>query len=125
VHAAGVEQESALPCVDVLAVRVPEHDCVGTLEAPLKKFRQRTVRLKVTKAECPQQGLRFLDPSTPVAVHEDDASPLDHDLPAERKRSHVLIVVTPDGLDRSYTFEREDGLGRADISRMQNQIDPA
>ena len=124
-HAAGVEQESAVPCLDVLAVRVPEHDCVGTLKALQKKFRQRTVWLKMTKAECPQQCLRFLDPSTPVAVHEEDASPLDHDLPAERKGGHVLIVVTADGLDWSYAFEREDGLSRADVSRMQNQIDPA
>jgi len=37
----------------------------------------------------------------------------------------VLIVVTADGLDWSYAFEREDGLSRADVSRMQNQIDPA
>jgi hypothetical protein len=36
-----------------------------------------------------------------------------------------LVVVTANGLDRGYAFERSDGLRCVDVSRMENQIDPA
>lgn len=125
VHAARVEEECALASLDMPVVRVPEHDCVGAVEAPVKKMRQRRVRVQVAETERPQQRLRFLHPPTSIAVYQDDAPPFDGDLAAQRKRSHVSIVVTSNSVDRSDSFECGDRRGFADVARMENQVDAA
>ena len=125
VHAARVEEERAVARLDVLAVCVPEHNRVGAPVSPVQELRKRRVRVQTAETESPQQCLRLLHPSGPIAMNQHDAPPFDDDLAAQRKCSHVSIVITPNCLDRCDLFQRGDGLGLADVAGMENQVDPA
>ena len=56
-------------------------------------------------------------------MHQNDASPFDGHLAAERDCRQVSIVVTPHCLDGSYAFELRDRVMAIDVSCMQDEID--
>jgi hypothetical protein len=57
-------------------------------------------------------------------MHQNNASPFNGDLAAERDCRQVSIVVTPHCLDGSYAFELRDRVVAIDVSCMQDEIDP-
>lgn len=123
-HRAGIEEQRPTVRLGVSAMRVPENNRVSVWKAPAERQRQRLVWMQIAQAQCPQQRLRLFHPPAPVAVDENDSTALDGQLASQRQPRQSAIVVAAHRLDRRDALEGGNRLRAADVTGVQDEIDP-